>query len=147
MRLGLTQQEVLDAVRARGGFNCRLRASRPKLTVCEGPAQGGTLTVVVEGDSVVRLGLRLDAGGEDPGRAVRRFVKPFGDAAWRDRPQPPRASPPEGYHTLWLDEDSTLGIALVCAGAGLEPPCTAELAETSPARVQARLDSLLGIVR
>lgn len=147
MRLGMTQQEVLDAVRARGGFNCRLRASRPKLTVCEGPAEGGALTVVVEGDSVVRLELRLDAGGENPRRTVRRFVKPFGDAVWRDRPQPPRASTPEGYHTLWLDEDTTRGIALVCAGSGLAPPCTAGLAETTPQRVQARLDSLLGIVR
>lgn len=146
-RLGLSQQEVMDMAGARGGFGCRLRASRPKRTLCEGPAEEGTVAVLVEGDSSVRVELRLEAGPEEPRGRVERFVEPFGDPAWIDRPVPPRTVPPEGYHTLWLDRDSLRALALVCAGTGLEPPCTAELTATSPSRVQAKLDTLLGIRR
>lgn len=146
--LDLTQQEVMDAAAARGGFNCRLRATYPAEAVCEGPAEEGVVTIHVRGDSVVRVALRLEPDAEgEPGGHVRRFVDPFGDPAWRDRPHPPRSSPPEGYHTQWLDRDSVRGLALVCAGPGLRPPCAAELAETSPAGVRARLDTLLGIPR
>lgn len=145
--LDLTQQEVMDAAAARGGFNCRLRATYPAEAVCEGPAEEGVVTIHVRGDSVVRVALRLEPADEEPGGHVGRFVDPFGDPAWRDRPHPPRSSPPEGYHTQWLDRDSVRGLALVCAGPGLQPPCAAELAETSPAGVRARLDTLLGIPR
>lgn len=145
--LGQTQQEVLSLARERGGYQCHVRATRPARAVCEGPAEAGRVTVEVVGDEVVGLLLRLEPDDEAPADAVGRFVRPFGNAAWRDRPVPPRASPPEGYHTLWLDPDSSRSLALVCAGRGLGPPCTAELRQTSPAGVEARLDSLLGIRR
>lgn len=147
-QLGQTQQEVLADARARGGFSCRLQATYPTLASCEGPAEEGVVAVLVRGDSLVRVTLRLDPGeDDDPVRSMRRFVASFGEPAWRDRPQPPRSSPPEGYHTLWVDDDSIRGLALVCAGPGLEPPCTAQLAETSPAGVHAQLDALMGIRR
>src|SRR5690606_26647316 len=113
--LGLTQAEVLEEARSRGAFSCRLRATRPRLAECEGPTPDGVVTVVVRDDSVVRVVLRLEPPADErPGRAVRRFVEPFGDPIWRDRPVPPRASPPERYHTYWLDADSTRALAMVC---------------------------------
>jgi hypothetical protein len=145
--LGLTQDEMLAAARERGGFACRLRSSRPKLAACEGPTEDGIVTVTARADTVVRIELRLAPGADDdPARAVRRFARPFGDPAWRDRPLPPRATTPERYHTLWLDEDTTRSVALACDGAELAPPCTAELRPTSPAAVRARRDTLLGIL-
>lgn len=147
-RLGESQEEVVAAARARGGFECRLRATSPSLAVCEGPAEEGVVSVLVRNDSLVRVSLRLDPGeDEDAERFMRRFVSSFGDPAWRDRPQAPGSVPPERYHTLWLDEDSSRGLALVCAGPRLQPPCTAELAETTPMGVHAKLDTLLGIRR
>lgn len=146
--LGESQQEVLAAARARGGFECRLRATSPRVAVCEGPAEEGVVSVLVRDDSLVRVSLLLDPReDEDPERFMRRFVSSFGDPVWRGRPQAPGSAPPERYHTLWLDEDSIRGLALLCAGPGLEPPCTAELAETSPMGVDAKLDTLLGIRR
>lgn len=146
--LGLTQGELMEAARTRGGFGCRLRATRPKLTLCEGPSEEGVVRVLARGDSVESIALRLAPGAdEEPRRVIRRFVKPFGEPAWRDRPVPPRAVTPEGYHTFWIDGDSARAIALSCAGTDLEPPCTAELTETTPAGVRAKLDTLLGIRR
>lgn len=146
--LGLTQDEVMEAARSRGGFECRLRSSRPTFTFCEGPSEEGRVGVVVRDDSVVQLSLRLEAEpGRSPDRAVHRFVRPLGEPAWRDRPYPPRSDPPAGYHTQWVDRDSARAMALVCAGERLAPPCTAELTATTPAGVEARLDTLLGIRR
>lgn len=146
--LGDTQQEVLAVAGDRVGFECRLRGTSPSVAVCEGPAEEGVVSVLVRDDSLVRVNLLLDPGeDEDPERFMRRFVSSFGDPAWRDRPQAPGSLPPERYHTLWLDEDSIRALALLCAGPELEPPCTAELAETSPMGVNAKLDTLLGILR
>ena len=146
--LGLTQQELLDAARTRGGFGCRLRATRPKQAICNGPAEEGEVQVTARGDSVESIALRLDPGADErPERVIRRFVKPFGEPAWRDRPLPPRAPTPESYHTFWIDADSIRALGMACAGPGLQPPCTAELTETTPAGVQAKLDTLLGIRR
>jgi hypothetical protein len=145
--LGLTHGQVMEAARARGGFSCRVRASRPPVTICTGPAEEGEVTAVVRDDSVVSIALRLDPAGPDGGRTIRRFVEPFGDPGWRDRPQPPASPTPESFHTLWLDEDSIRALALSCAERELGPPCTAELYETTPAGVQATLDSLLRIRR
>ena len=148
VELTATQQEVLAFAESRGSFSCRLRSSRPKLTVCEGPTEDGTLTVVILGDTVDRLELRLEPDpDEEPGRTVQRFTRGLGDPAWRDRPVPPRVSPPRGYHTLWVDPDTTRAIALVCDRPRLEPPCTAELVATSPGGLLAKLDTLLGIRR
>ena len=135
--LGLTQEEVLERARERGGFGCRIRSSRPPRTVCEGLGEGGTVIVTVAGDSVVEVALRLDG----------RPMAPSGAPAWRDRPVPPRVLPPEGYHTLWVDRDSTRALALVCAGERLAPPCVATLRPATPAGIQAQLDTLLGIRR
>lgn len=145
--LGLTQAEVMAEARERGGFGCRFRASSPPVTICAGPAEEGEVTAVVRADSVVAIQLRLDPADSEPGRAVQRFVRPFGDPAWRDRPQPPDAPVPDSYHTLWLDADSLRALGLSCAGPDLAPPCTAELRETTPAGVLAALDSLLRIRR
>ena len=146
--LGLTQAQVMDAARSEGGFRCRLRGSRPRLAVCEGPVDEGLVRVVVRDDSVVSVSLRLEPAPDGrPRRAIRRFVEPFGDPAWRDRPYPPLVLPPEGYHTLWVDDDTVRALSLICAGEGLEPPCTAELTSVSPAALEARLDTLLGIRR
>jgi hypothetical protein len=145
--LGVSQDEMLEQARAAGSFSCRIRSSRPPLAVCEGPAEGGTVTVVASGGTVVRIDLRLEWPGEDdPARAIRRFADPFGEPAWRDRPLPPRSPAVESYHTLWLDADSTRSVALECGGPDLTPPCTAELRSTTPASVQARRDTLLGIL-
>lgn len=147
--LGQTQEQVLEAARSRGGFDCRLRSSRPPLAVCEGPTEQGTVTVLVRGDSVVSVRLRIEPGDADdrPRAAIRRFVRPFGDPAWRDRPYPPRSLPPDRFHTQWIDGDSLRSLALICAHEDLGPPCTAELTATRPAAVEARRDTLLGIRR
>lgn len=146
--VGANQQEVVEAARARDGFQCRLRGTSPSEALCEGPAEEGVVSVLVRGDSLIRVRLRLDpAEDEEPEAFMRRFVSPFGKPAWRDRPPAPGSPPPDRYHTLWLDEDSVRGLTLLCAGPELEPPCTAELAETSPMDVNAKLDSLLGILR
>lgn len=153
--LGRTQGEVLEEAERRGGFDCRLRGTRPRVAICEGPAEEGWIGVTVRNDSVARLVLRLSGseGADEPRsdddarRAVRRFVRGFGEPAWRDRPVPPRSDPPEGYHTLWLPEDSSRALALVCAAEELGPPCTATLTPSSPAAVEAKLDTLLGIRR
>jgi hypothetical protein len=146
--LGLTQSELMEEARLRGGWGCRLRASRPPLTICEGPVEEGTVTVTIEGDSARSVRLRMAPDpDDDPGRAVRRWAGDFGTPLWRDRPYPPRSDPPTGYHTYWANEDSTRSLALVCAGREMAPPCTAELERASPVRVRATLDSLLGITR
>lgn len=146
--LGANQQEVLADARARDGFQCRLRGTSPSEARCEGPAEEGVVSVLVRGDSLIHVRLRLDPGeDEEPERFMRRFVSSFGKPVWRDRPPAPESPPPERYHTLWLDEDSVRGLTLLCARPELEPPCTAELAETSPRGVNAKLDTLLGILR
>ncbi|MFW5947670.1 MAG: hypothetical protein ACOCUW_04180, partial [Gemmatimonadota bacterium] len=114
-RLGMTQPELLAEADARMGFTCRARATRPPQTACAGPAEEGQVEAVVRGDSVVRITLELARDAADPSAAadaVRRFVRGFGDPAWRDRPYPPPSGPrpsdpPEGYHTFWVDVDST----------------------------------------
>lgn len=146
-RLGMTRDEVMEAVRSRGGFSCRLRGSRPPLTACEGGAEEGRVAVLVRGDSLVSVELQLAPAGDRPRRRVRRFADPFGEPAWRDRPYPGGPAPVDGYHTLWLDQDTSRAVAVVCAGEALAPPCTARLTGTSPRQVEAQLDSLLGIRR
>lgn len=146
--LGHDQAQTMEIARSLGGFQCRLRSSRPKLTVCEGPVDEGIVGVVVRDDTVVSVSLRLEPAPDDrPRRVIRRFARPFGDPVWRDRPYPPLELPPRGYHTLWVDDDTARAIALVCDGEQLTPPCTAELTPISPAGLEARLDTLMGIRR
>lgn len=145
-RLDMTQAQVMDLAYDRQGFVCRLVASRPKQTVCSGPSELGRLEAAVVGDSgTVRITVEIGRETEDPAAAVRDFVDPFGEPAWRDRPYPPTADPPEGYHTLWLDADSTRAVAMICRGEALGPPCNARLMTTTPAGIRAKLDSLLNI--
>jgi hypothetical protein len=147
-RLDMSQTQLMSAANARPGFTCRLQASRPKVTACSGPTDQGQAEAVVVGDSGdVRITLELARSTEDPARAIREFTKPFGSPAWRDRPYPPLVDPPEGYHTFWVSDDSTRGIALLCQHRELGPPCNARLTITSPAGVQAKLDTLMGIRR
>lgn len=146
-RIGMSQSEAMDTAYAREGFTCRLLASVPKQTLCSGPTDQGSVEALVRGDTTVRVTLEVARTADDPVAATRRFARPFGDPAWRDRPYPPTAEPPEGYHTLWVNEDSTRSIAMICRGPELGPPCNARLATTTPAGVEARLDSLLGIRR
>lgn len=144
-RLGLSQSELMAQAYDREGFVCRLVASRPKVTFCSGPAELGMVEAMARGDSTVRVTLEIGRDAEDPARAVREFVDPFGDPAWRDRPYPPTSDPPEGYHTLWVSGDSTRAIALLCHGEALGPPCNARLMRTTPAAIEAKRDSLLNI--
>lgn len=146
-RLGMTQSEVMDTAYSRPEFVCRLVASRPKMTLCSGPTEQGRVEALVRGDSAVQVTLEVARHADDPARATRRFARRFGDPAWFDRPYPPTSDPPDGYHTFWLNEDSTRGIAMICRGKELGPPCNARLTTTSPAGVEAKLDSLLNIRR
>lgn len=146
--LGMSQAEVAARARELGGFTCRYRGTTPPTMSCEGGTDAGPVTVRVRSDAVRVVALELDTGGEDPQRAVRRFVRGFGDPAWREKPLGGSAaagSPAQAYHTLWVGEDSTRAVAAICAGRDLEPPCTIQLETTSPAGVVAKLDSLLGI--
>jgi hypothetical protein len=145
--LGMSQEQVLAEARRTGGFTCHVRGTRPRLTTCEGQTLDGTVQVTVRDDTTVAVALARDPAGRNPQRQMWRFVKGFGDPAWRDRPFPNRAEPTQGFHTLWLSADSTRSMALVCAQRRLQPPCAAELAVTSPARVHASLDHLMGIQR
>lgn len=145
--LGMPQAEAADVARSYGTFTCRFRGVRPPTMTCEGTTPEGPARVFVQ-DGVTRsITLRREPGGSDPARAMQRFVDGFGEPAWRERPVPPRARTVEGYHTMWLNEDSTRALATVCAGTELRPPCTVELSITSPAGVVARLDTLLGLRR
>lgn len=147
-RLDMSQAQVMAEANRRPGFVCRLQASRPKLTSCAGPTDQGRAEAVVRGDSAdMFITLELARGARDPDRAVRELSDPFGTPAWKDRPFPPLTDPPEAYHTYWVDRDSTRGIALICDGPDLGPPCNARLSTTTPAGVQAKLDTLMGIRR
>jgi hypothetical protein len=143
--LGMPQTDVMAEAGSRG-FTCHLQATRPKLTTCSGNTSQGALEVQVVGDRTEQLTLRPDV---EPGASgeMREYSEPFGTPAWRDRPYPPQSDPPERYHTLWLDEDTTRAVALICDGRELAPPCTVVLATTSPSRILAKLDTLLGIRR
>ncbi|NIY12491.1 MAG: hypothetical protein GWN02_31330 [Gemmatimonadetes bacterium] len=143
----MSQSEVMAESGRRVGFTCRLLASRPKRTYCGGPTAEGQIEVLVQGDSTVQVSLRKSPSDGDPRRAMRRYARPFGEPAWRDRPYPPQSDPPASYHTLWVDEDSTRSVALICQDEELGPPCTVRLATASPARILAKLDTLLGIRR
>ena len=145
--LGMTQAEAADVARGHGSFTCRFRGVHPPTMTCDGGTPEGAVRVFVEDDVTRSITLRPDPGGADPQAAMRRFVDGFGDPAWRERPVPPRSPTVEGYHTLWVNEDSTRALATVCAGPGLRPPCLVELATTSPAGVAAKLDTLLGLRR
>ncbi|MBW3553178.1 MAG: hypothetical protein KY466_06700 [Gemmatimonadetes bacterium] len=145
--LGMSQAAAAEAARSYGTFTCRYRGVRPPSMTCEGTIREGVVRVVVVDDVTRSITLRRAAGGADPQRAMQRFVDGFGDPAWRERPVPPRARTVEGYHTLWVSEDSTRALATVCAGTELRPPCTVELTTTSPAGVVAKLDTLLGLRR
>lgn len=145
--LGMSREEVLAEVRSRGGFTCSIRGTRPSLTLCEGPTSDGSVRVVVRQDSVVEVTVRTEPPARSPQRAMQRLARRFGEPAWRERPYPPRPARPEGYHSLWLSRDSTRSVAMLCQGERLTPPCTIELAATSPASIQAKLDSLLQIRR
>ena len=147
-RLDMSQRQLMAEANSRTGFTCRLTASRPKLTSCAGTTAEGRVEAVVTGDSAdMAITLELARAASEPRRAVREFVEPFGRPAWRDRPFPPLVDPPEAYHTFWVDRDSTRGIALICDGEDLTPPCNARLARITPAGVQAKLDTLMGIRR
>ena len=145
--LHLSQQELLRTARQRPGFGCVLRATRPPVTFCRGPDEQGYVTATARGDSVSDIALRLEPAGraDEPDPMVRELVDPVGEPAWRDRPMPPRAAEADSFHTLWLTDDSTRALALVCARPELGAPCTARLSRTSPAEVLGLLDSLLGI--
>lgn len=145
--LGTPGDQAMAKVRSLGGFTCHVRGTIPRLTTCDGTTSEGAVQVVIRDDVTVSVSLRTEPSGRNPRRQMRRFSKAFGDPAWRERPYPTRFDPVEGYHTFWLDKDSTRSIAMVCAGPKLEPPCNARLALTSPAAVHATLDSLLGIRR
>jgi hypothetical protein len=145
-RLGMPQDDVMEIVRGHGTFTCQLRGTIPRLTTCEGTTTDGPVQVIIRNGETVSISLVLDPGGRRPQRAIRRFVRKLGDPAWQERPFPP-LDPDHGYHTLWMNRDSTRALALVCSGRRLEPPCTAELSRSEPAMVQARLDTLLGIHR
>jgi hypothetical protein len=144
-QLGMSQEAAMTEVRERGGFTCRLTASRPRLTTCEGPTPDGDVRLVVRDDALIWIRLRMDPAGPRPERAVRRLVGRPGDPAWRERPyfMPPDSAP--AYHTLWVDRDTTRTLSLLCADRRLAPPCYAELTRTSPPAVEAKLDSLMGI--
>lgn len=148
-RLGMTQGEVTRAAGEIGGFTCRFRGTRPPVMVCAGETAEGPVRIVAVEDATRSITLTLDPSGRDPQRTLRRFVRGFGDPAWRERPVNAPAGRGqdrgEAYHTFWVNDDSTRAIAAVCAGAGLLPPCDLELTATSPAGVVAKLDSLLGI--
>lgn len=146
-RLGMSQSEFMDTAYNRAEYVCRLVASRPKVTFCSGPTGHGTVEAMARGDSTVRITLEVARSATDPVEATRAFAQPFGKPAWRDRPYPPLSDPPEGYHTFWVDDDSTRGVAMICRGEELEPPCNARLTVTSPTGVQAKLDSLMNIRR
>lgn len=145
--LGMSQEQVVEESRRRGGSTCQLTGTRPRLTVCQGFQPGDRYRVTVVDDATASIHLRMDPGGRRPQREVRRFVRRFGTPVWRERPTPPAIESAGGYHTYWIDRDSTRSLALVCADRGLVPPCSAELARTSPAAVEAKLDTLLGIRR
>lgn len=145
--LGMSRDQAMTKVRGMGGFTCHVRGTIPPLTTCEGATSEGVVQLVIRDDVTVAVSLRTEPAGRNPRRKMRRFVKGFGDAAWRERPYPSRFDPLEGYHTFWLDRDSTRSIAMICAGQKLEPPCTAELTLSSPASVHSTLDALLGIQR
>ncbi len=146
-KLGMTREQVLSEARSRGGFTCNVLGTRPALTVCEGPARDGSVRVVVEQDAAVEVTLRTDPRVRNPRRAMQRFARRFGEPAWRERPYPPSPATPDGYHTLWLNRDSTRSVAMLCRDRQLTPPCAIELAATSPAAVHTTLDSLLHIQR
>lgn len=145
--LGMTQDEVMALARDRGGFTCHIRGTRPPMAVCEGSTMEGPVTVVVRDNALVRVTLQRIPAQRRPQREMQRFVRRFGEPAWRERPYPSRFEPLEGYHTAWLSRDTTRSLTLVCAGRQLEPPCRVELASTTPAAVEAMLDALLGIER
>jgi hypothetical protein len=145
--LRMSQEQVVAESRARTGSTCHLTGTRPRLTVCQGFDPGGDFRVVVLDDAITSIRIRLEPEGRRPQRAVRRFVKKFGDPVWRERPYHSPLDPAAGYHTLWLSRDSTRSLALICADRGLAPPCFAELTRTSPTAVEAKLDTLLGIRR
>lgn len=146
-RLDMSQQDVVDESRRRPESACHLAGTRPRVAVCEGTRPGHEFRVVVVGDTTAYIRVRMQPEGPRPERGMRRFVSRFGEPAWRERPHTAPFEPRAGYHTLWLNRDSTRSLAMICAAAGLGPPCSAELARTSPAAVEAKLDTLLGIRR
>jgi hypothetical protein len=145
--LGMSQEQVMAQARRTGGFTCHLHGTRPRLTTCQGHTPDGEVQVIVQENMTVAISLVREPSGRNPRRQMRRFVKGFGDPAWRERPYPSRFDTVQGYHTLWVNSDSTRSLALVCAGRRTEPPCRAMLEVTTPGDVHASLDSLLGIQR
>jgi hypothetical protein len=143
----MSQEQVVLETRRRGDSACHLSGTRPRVAVCEGRRSGEQFRVVVLDDAATSIRAPVPAHGRRPQRDVRRFVRRFGEPAWRDRPYHPASEPAPGYHTLWLDRDSTRSLAMICAARALGPPCSAELARTSPAAVEAKLDSILNIRR
>lgn len=146
-RLGMTQEQVLQEGRRHGDFTCNIRGTVPRLMTCHGPTTHGALRVSVRDDVTTYLGVYMDAEGARPERVTRRFVRRFGTPAWKERPHPMPFDSIDGYHTFWLARDSTRALGMTCVGKGLVPPCFAELTRTSPAAVEAKLDSLLRIRR
>lgn len=145
--LHMSQEQVVVESRGRGASSCTLTGTRPRLTVCEGFEPGEQYRVVVLDDTTTSIRLRMAPDGRRPERELRRFARTFGDPAWRERPAPMPGESARGYHTLWLDRDSSRALALTCRDRRLVPPCYAELTRTSPAAIEATLDSLLNIRR
>jgi hypothetical protein len=146
-RLGMTQEQVLAEGRRQGDFTCNIRGTVPRLMTCHGPTAQGQMRVSVHDDVTTYLGVYMDVDEPRPERVTRRFVRRFGTPVWRERPHRMPFDSIEAFHTFWLARDSTRGLGMTCVGVGLEPPCFAELTRTTPAAVEAKLDSLLQIRR
>jgi hypothetical protein len=146
-RLSMSQEQVVLETRRRGDAACHLTGTRPPVAICEGRRAGDEFRVVVVGDTTASIRAPVPARGRRPHRDVGRFVRRFGEPAWRDRPYHPPSEPTPGFHTLWLTRDTTRSLAMICASRALGPPCAAELARTSPAAIEAKLDSILNIRR
>jgi hypothetical protein len=145
-RLAMSQQEVVLEARGRGDSACHLTGTRPRVAVCEGTRPGEAYRVVAVDDRTTYIRTELPVDERRPERAVRRFRGRLGEPAWRDRPYASSEYAP-AFHTLWLDRDSTRYLAMTCAARGFGPPCSAELARATPAAIEAKLDTILGIRR
>jgi hypothetical protein len=146
-RLDMSQEQVVAEARRGGEGQCNLKGTRPRIATCEGIRAGAAFRVVVVDDTTAYIRVGMHAVGRGPAREMRRLTRRLGDPVWKERPYQAPLLPSTGFHTLWLNRDSTRSLALICEGRGLTPPCSAELARTSPPEVESRLDALLGIRR
>jgi hypothetical protein len=145
--LAMSQEQVITESRRRAQATCHIKGTRPRVTVCEGVGPDEEFRVIVVNDTTTHIRVTMRPDGRRPQRVMRRFTRAFGKPVWRERPHQPPLHANTGFHTLWLNRDSTRAVALVCADTRLAPPCAVELARTSPPAVEAILDELLGIRR